>query len=85
MRYRKKPVIIEAVQWVGDVESFREIQALNPDAKLFPQWKSDTIAIPTLEGELTANLGDYIIKGVQGELYPCKPDIFKQTYDELPD
>ena len=41
------------------------------------------MVIETLEGDMTANVGDYIIKGVQGEFYPCKPDIFKQTYDEL--
>ena len=44
---------------------------------------SEKLIIPTLEGDHEASVGDYIIKGVQGEFYPCKPDIFKQTYEKI--
>lgn len=44
---------------------------------------NETMTIKTLEGDMTANIGDYIIKGVKGEFYPCKPDIFKQTYEPV--
>jgi len=82
-KYCKKPVIVEAIRWIGDIESFEEIQALNPGVTLVPDWTSDTICIPTLEGDHTASLGDFIIRGVHGELYPCKPDIFEETYEEV--
>ncbi len=79
-QYRKKPVVIEAVQFDGT--NYAEIDVLvgkptNWDGN--PDW----FLIQTLEGEMTARVGDWIIKGVQGELYPCKPDIFEQTYDEV--
>lgn len=83
MKYRKKPVVIDAFLWtgtnpfelgewhesVGRVDRF----CINDDL---------TISIPTLEGVMTAQQGDYIIRGVKGEFYPCKPDIFLATYDE---
>ena len=91
MKYRKKPVEIEAVQWDGlnlseiqefagdhiDVEIYDagyEVGAVPPGVK---------IAIHTLEGDMTASKGDYIIKGVNGEFYPCKPDIFEKTYEKV--
>ena len=79
MKYRKKPVVIEAVQFDGTDESVDW---------LYPQLVSGEIGrnaqgvyIKTLEGVMTASIGDYIIKGVNGEFYPCKPDIFEQTYE----
>ena len=73
-KYRKKPVAIEAVQWVGnnlsDIETFIGRNVKN---------KETTIVIRTLEGDMEASIGDYIIKGVNGEFYPCKPDIFDKT------
>lgn len=84
-QYRKKPVVIEAVQYEGaniaEVEAFvgrNNIVAVCMDSETpFPT----EFVIRTLEGDMTARLGDYIIKGVKGEFYPCKPDIFTQTYD----
>lgn len=77
-KFRKKPVIIEAVQWTGN--NGQEILAFCPNAKLH---FSDKLTIPTLEGEMTADAGDWIIKGVKGEFYPCKPDIFSATYEQV--
>ena len=81
MKYRKKPVVIEAVQWNGN--NLREILNFMKDKQ--PNYYEDDeqklLTIQTLEGNMIASVGDYIIKGVQGEFYPCKPDIFKQTYE----
>ncbi|WP_163530980.1 hypothetical protein [Halobacillus ihumii] len=85
MKYRKKPVVIEAVQWKGDnwndICDFVGIPT-NGQGKFGANGEME-IAIWTLEGEMTASIGDYIIKGVQGEFYPCKPDIFESTYDSI--
>ncbi len=77
-QYRKKPVVIFAMQWTGDnfskIEKWaRGFRAIRPDG--------DSIKIETLEGVMRANLGDWIIMGVKGEVYPCKPDIFEATYE----
>ena len=81
MKYRKKPVVIEAVQWSGN--NLNEILDFMKDKQ--PNYYEDDeqklLTIQTLEGNMIASDGDYIIKGVQGEFYPCKPDIFKQTYE----
>ena len=76
-KYVKKPVTIEAIQWTGD--NTHEICVFVGDEI---QRQRESIIIPTLEGDMTASLGDYIIKGVRGEFYPCKPDIFRETYVE---
>lgn len=76
-KFRKKPVVIEAVQFVGnDAEcmAFCPIAIDPPDTK-------PILVIPTLEGDHICSLGDWIIKGVKGEFYPCKPDIFEATYE----
>jgi hypothetical protein len=84
MKYRKKPVVIEAIQWTGSHESAQEINDWNN--KQFWTIKDDRrMMIPTLEGTMAANPGDYIIKGVNGEFYPCKPDVFRKTYDPVYD
>ena len=80
-KYRKKPVVIEAVQWTGD--NLVEVSMLMPHGGY--DGIAKTIKIETLEGEMVANIGDYIIKGIKGEFYPCKPDIFEQTYEECND
>jgi hypothetical protein len=78
-KYRKKPVVIEAVKWTGrngaEVNQFLSYPAAD--------WRvdGDDILIDTLEGTMAARPGDYILRGVQGEVYPCKPDIFEATYD----
>jgi hypothetical protein len=82
VNYTKKPVQIQALQWNGTEERFREIQELAKDSgRLINRNQGTGIEIPTMEGVMTANLEDYIIKGVEGEVYPCKPKIFKATYD----
>lgn len=89
MKYRKKPVVIEAFQWTGgsnqeddpewiiktimDGEAWFENEG-TPDVKFM---------IRTLEGVHEASVGDYIICGIAGEIYPCKPDIFKATYEPI--
>lgn len=89
MKYRKKPVIIEAVQWTG--LNLEEIKAFVGDALQYEifdaAWKAGVAApkvemkIKTLEGEMNVSKGDYVIKGVNGEFYPCKPDVFEKTYE----
>ena len=86
MKDRKKPVVIDAIQFTQD--NFPEVKAFtNGLAHNFGIPDSSTMIaeciIPTLEGNHTATEGDYIIKGIKGEVYPCKPDIFEQTYDEV--
>jgi hypothetical protein len=78
-KYKKKPVVIEAVQFVGD--NLNEVvDFVGRNNSIFAT--KDFIDISTLEGVMRANLKDYIIKGVNGEFYPCKPDIFYKTYEE---
>lgn len=82
VKYRKKPVEIEAIFWDGSYEAAQKINEWN--GKLFWPIEDDRrMKIPTLEGLMNASVGDYIIKGVQGEFYPCKPDIFEKTYEEV--
>ena len=83
-KYRKKPVVIEAIQLTD--ESIIEIINWTTD---YINIEIDTdendniigMIIPTLEGAMKASMNDYIIRGVQGEFYPCKPNIFEQTYE----
>ena len=89
--YRKNPVEIEAVQFNGfDTTSGQVILSERPEwlisefgNRILFFGEKDTLTIKTLEGEHIASIGDYIIKGVKGELYPCKPDIFELTYDKV--
>jgi len=87
-KFRKKPIIIEAVQltegtllavgdFIGEHKNYPEckIAGINPATGKY--------TIKTLEGDMVAEVGDWIIKGIKGEFYPCKPDIFQQTYDEV--
>ena len=93
-KYRKKPVVIEAFQYDGDLK--------NKDGFYYvPQWAVDAfesdvmyydsleneppneLFIKTLEGIHQVSVGDYVIQGIQGELYPCKPDIFEKTYEKV--
>ncbi len=81
-RYRKKPVVIEAVRFSGDPDGDLELWL----GDWFETWlpSKRQLVIRTLESnEHTASAGDYVIKGVQGEFYACKPDIFEATYDEV--
>lgn len=78
-KYRKKPVVIEAIRFDGD--NVNEILKFAKDSYNNPY--TNEIMIPTLEGNMIASIGDYVIKGVNGEFYPCKPDIFAKTYEEV--
>jgi hypothetical protein len=79
VKYRKKPVVIDAVKWTG--ENLDELRAFVPEE--FRHNKiNQPMGIITLEGVMTVSEGDYIIKGVKGEFYPCKPDIFEMTYEK---
>ena len=82
MKYRKKPVVIDAIQWTGSAKSFEEITSSFQEM----QWEpgpagTKSFYVKTLEGKHIASNGDYIIKGLSGEYYPCKPDIFEKTYE----
>lgn len=79
-KFRKKPVVIEAVQFDGSKESATKVLFFI-DPTLPPDAEASDLTIKTLEGEMHASPGDWIIKGVKGEFYPCKPDIFAATYE----
>jgi hypothetical protein len=79
MKYRKKPVVIEAFKWMTDVVPgwWTEAQGIQIDVS------TGSAFIPTLEETHEARPGDFIIQGVKGEIYPCKPDIFEVTYEKV--
>lgn len=89
-KFRKKPVEINAIQWTGDnidaVMGFMHPQApvnVNDLSHMRFTNADDLVGIETLEGLMVASKGDWIIRGIQGELYPCKPDIFAETYEPV--
>lgn len=93
-RYRKKPVEIEARQWDGTRASIVEIcawanrhDAIEDDSTIAYTYVGEEdvtdVSIWTLEGDMKVSPGDYVIRGVQGEFYPCKPDIFEATYEPV--
>lgn len=95
MKYRKKPVVIEAVK-VSDVQSYKDGQSIINE-QMMPAWLNDAIenkvvsfggvtlggSVKTLEGSMQFGYLDWLIQGVNGEIYPCKPDIFLKTYEEV--
>jgi hypothetical protein len=83
-RYRKKPVVIEAIRYEGDAAAvIAWVNSHVPEDEDPAVWEEDgpCIQIMTLEGTMRADPGDWIIRGVKGEFYPCKPDIFDATYE----
>jgi len=90
LRFRKKPIVVEAVQWTGingnDLDYFF-IEITKKFGIVHSPYISEdgSLMIPTLEGDMKANINDWIICGVKGEIYPCKPDIFDQTYEKYQD
>jgi hypothetical protein len=82
-KFRKKPVVIEAIQWDGNAATANRFlgEAYGTDWEYAVH--SNNILIPTLEGLMLGNVGDWIIKGIKGEFYPCKPDIFAATYEPV--
>lgn len=91
-KYKKKPIVVEAIRWTGsNLEEIRnfvggdlieEYVELCDIKRTLKKMLVD-IAIDTLEGTMKVDYGDYIIKDVNNELYPCKPDVFEQTYEEV--
>lgn len=80
-RYRKKPVVIEAIRWDGNLATVQPLLIGSACEAVSQDLGSPALFITTLEGEMRADVGDWIIRGVKGELYPCKPDIFAATYE----
>lgn len=83
MKFKKKPIVIEATKFMGGF-SFDEmlVEWGKPFASSSHYVEiSNTLTIKTLEGAMLADIGDYIIKGIKGEFYPCKPDIFEISYE----
>lgn len=89
MKYRKKPIVIEAVQWNGlNLEEIKEFVGKDLEYNILDTaWEvgkgapNVLMKIHTLEGDMDVSKGDFVIKGVSGEFYPCKPDIFEKTYE----
>jgi hypothetical protein len=85
VKFRKKPVVIEAIQWDGTWEGVPALKVFCKD--LFERndldWKRSFLWVKTLEGEHLVSPGDWIIKGVKNEFYPCKNDIFQMTYEPV--
>ena len=92
-KYRKKPVVIDAIQWDGTKEQGAAIaQRLAPDGSIevYTDFNAQLELVPrltcrTLEGYLLASPGDYIIRGIGGEVYPCTPGIFEASYEAVPE
>lgn len=83
-RFRRRPVIIEAIQLESlEILHLMAVQRFVGLGEDILEIVSDGLIIKTLEGNMKASIGDWIIKGVNGEFYPCKPDIFKKTYEEV--
>lgn len=80
MKFRKKPVVVEAIRWTGknqtEIDKFCGMKVVWSKSK-------KTFLVLTREGTMLATMGDYIIKGVNGEFYPCKPDVFAKTYERM--
>lgn len=80
-KYVKKPVVIETVQWTG--KNTTEVLDFCKDCYSYQKDTKPQLRINTLEGTMKASTGDYIIKGIIGEFYACRPDVFEQTYEEV--
>lgn len=82
--YRKKPVVIEAHEVFADYHCLEDFPISEAGKfKIGEDEQGFYVLIPTLEGDMKARVGDFIIKGVNGEFYPCKPDIFEKTYEKV--
>jgi hypothetical protein len=93
VKYRKRPVVVDAFQWTGDIDQIedpewivnllRSGQAGFIESGEYPLASEVRLYIDTLEGRMVANRGDWIIRGIKGEVYLCKPDIFAATYEPV--
>lgn len=97
MKFRKRPIVIDAIRYTGKIEDLDGLM-LKIDGQQQPYYMTPEMAglnaahepgkplyIPTAEGVLTVQVGDFVIRGLKGELYPCKPDIFSSTYERAED
>lgn len=89
-KYRKKPVVIEAFKWTGGPDQTEDpewiVEAIQNETVWFDDVGTPVVlVIETLEGRMFARPGEWIIRGVKGEIYPCKPDIFEATYEAVED
>ena len=82
-KFRKKPIVIEAIQLTGKRETIVDIHKFMNSDEIHMTLPSGEVKIQTLEGVMTANVGDWIIKGIKGEFYPVKNEIFEQTYEKV--
>jgi len=82
-KYRKKPLVIEAVRWTGNNWGEIRLWMNSVSVNSILNIALNEVWINTLEGTMIGEVGDYIIKGITGEFYPCKPDIFEASYDEV--
>lgn len=80
MRYVKKPIPVEAIQWTGD--NFDEVREFMSDSHVIVTTYNELI-IPTLEGDMRAPIESWIIRGAMGEYYPCRSDVFEETYEPV--
>ena len=96
MKFRKKPVVIDAIQWPADIEAREEedmihdkidawFKEMGADPDKIMMMDDGTISIHTLEGDMAAQPGDWVIRGIKGEFYPCRNDIFIETYEPVID
>ena len=83
IKFKKKPVVIEAILWDGKKKTADAIGKASSGR--YVAYEQDILYVYTLEGTMQARIGDWIIKGVKGEIYPCKPDIFRATYEQVTD
>jgi hypothetical protein len=83
-KYRKKPVVVEAIQWDGFESTYRKINQWS-FGNVQQSLRDRTLIVQTKEGIMKANPMDWIIKGIADEFYPCKPDIFDATYEKVED
>lgn len=83
-KYMKKPVTISAIQWDGtNTKEVYDFLGNSTSLRYEENRTYNKICIHTLEGSIEASIGDYIIRGIKGEHYPCKPEIFELTYEEI--
>lgn len=80
-KYRKKPVVIEAIQYIKD--NIHDILTFVGNDKMYYNPKDNEFYIRTLEGDHRLSVNDWVIKGIKGEFYPCKPDVFEKTYEPV--
>ena len=87
MKYRKKPIVVEAIQWTGtnheQIKDFCGSVVVESGETYGERGAVYYFAISTLEGKMYVSVGDFIIKGIAGEFYACKPEVFKASYDEV--